>query len=124
MQPAEVVEPGQPAEDDAEYYLMLQSAISKSYKQKLLEFRRTMTPELIDSVRASLPPEHLMQLDQILREVALLEEEESQPSVVADQSEDGPYALTPEEHVAWEVLQDESVPNDFLRCEQHSTVIE
>jgi len=121
VHPAEVVEPDfrsllaaqqqeqQEALQSSDEFLILQSAISKTHRAKLLEFRRTMTPELVENVRASLPPQHRQDLEQILREVSELGED--------DEDGEGLLDLTPEEEAAWAALQDPSVPADFLRCE-------
>ena len=100
----------QEGEDAAEEFLLLQSAISKTYRQKLLQFRRTVTPDMLDSIRAGLPPEHHPQLEMIMREAAALgPEDDAMLGAEAD-------ALTHEEQLAWEVLQDPDTPADFMRC--------
>lgn len=101
-------QPARPDEDAAEEFLLLQGAISKNYRQKLLEFRRTVTPDMLDDIRAGLPPEHHAQLELILAEAAALGPEDD---AALGAGED---ALTREEQLAWEVLQDPSTPMDFM----------
>ncbi len=131
MQPAEVIGSGsspptaaspQQLDEEAdlleqgeEEFLLLQSAISKTYRAKLLEFRRTMTPDVLESVRASLPPEHQPDLDLILQEVAALDsEEEDEEGAHDDEGIDG-LSLTAAEAAALEVLEDPMLPTHFLR---------
>ena len=57
---------------ESQDFLVMQSAISKTYRRKLLEFRRSVTPDQLDGVRASLPPEHWPELDRVWREAQAL----------------------------------------------------
>jgi hypothetical protein len=145
-----------PAQDalseEQEQVLLLQSAINKTYRHKLLEFRRSVTPDMLNGMRATLPPELVPELDAILREAAALSDDEvaefesalaaseasaASPAAVEaevlattaaseaaadgplfedDPSQQaGPYALSPEERVAWEIMQDPNIPEDFMR---------
>ncbi|GBF98107.1 hypothetical protein Rsub_10853 [Raphidocelis subcapitata] len=154
VQPAEVVDES-PAQDalseEQEQVLLLQSAINKTYRHKLLEFRRSVTPDMLNGMRATLPPELVPELDAILREAAALSDDEvaefesalaaseasaASPAAVEaevlattaaseaaadgplfedDPSQQaGPYALSPEERVAWEIMQDPNIPEDFM----------
>jgi hypothetical protein len=123
VQPAEVVDSAstrQPTdpEQETEDFILLQSAISKTYRQKLLEFRRTVTPATLASMRAGLPPEHLPQLEMILREAAELgEDDEFEPfgSAAGPDAGASPLELSDEEQLAMDMLRDASLPSDFLR---------
>ncbi|KAI8465536.1 MAG: hypothetical protein J3K34DRAFT_84718 [Monoraphidium minutum] len=150
VQPAEVVEsrsgpPQQPEPpagqwgpfQDDEAFLLIDGAISKTYRNKLLEFRRALaaSPELLEGMLASLPPEHRPQFDAILAEAAALGPDDELPGGPwgeeggggAAAGEEGgedasggggggedPYALTREEELAWQMLSDASLPADFM----------
>lgn len=102
-------------EDAAEELLLLQSAIDKAYRLKLLQFRRAATPAAIADIRASLPPQHRPQLEAILREAAGLADG-------GDGLEDlggfDALELTEEEAAALDALGDsgavEGLPGDFF----------
>jgi hypothetical protein len=126
--------PQQPADepDAEEAFLLLQSAISKQYMAKLIEFRRNMTPEALDSIRALLPPEEHAELDAIIREAQALGGGDEAPLSEAERRwaqqraelleagiDAADLELTPDEVAAWDAFQDPSMPEDFLTCGGH-----
>jgi hypothetical protein len=156
VRPAEVADESPAPDalsDEQEQVLLLQSAINKTYRHKLLEFRRSVTPDMLDGMRATMPPELVPELDALLREAAALSDDEvaefeaataaaeaaaavagaAQAVVEADavtgpgaagdglmfeddpSQQAGPYSLSPEEHAAWQMIQDPNLPEDFMR---------
>jgi hypothetical protein len=111
--------------------LLVQSAIGKQYRAKLLEFRAAMTPEALDALRARLPPEHAAGLEEIIAEARALDGGDEPPLTAAEATSAwaarkrellagggagaGGLELTPAEQAAWDALQEETLPDDFLR---------
>jgi hypothetical protein len=92
--------------DDAEIKA-LQSAVDKSYKQKLLELRKVLTPETIADLRANTPPEQRAELDSILFDIQQLDG-------IDEADIEASVRLTEEEQQYVQAAQQDSVlPNTF-----------
>ena len=117
MQPAQIVatparQPPAPLEgvDAQEQFLFAQNAISKTYRRRLIEFRDAVaaSPAALADLRASLPPDALPQLDELLREVAALNQEDP-VEAVPEYDE-----LSSEEQAVLDQLQAMTLPNDLV----------
>lgn len=111
----------------------MQSAIGKTYRRKLLEFRQSVpTLEELERVRAGLPQEHWPELEQVWREASALWDEEEAlrvsrgggSSSTSSSSIGGggdtvdaigaDFELTPDEELAIAALQESTLPDGFL----------
>lgn len=126
IQPAELVSPAAPQgggdpggdePDEAARLLLLQAAIDKTYRARLRTFRDTVasSPAALADMRASLPPDALPQLEELLREAAALgaetpEERGGGPAAMAREE------LSPEEAAVLELLEEAALPDDLLTC--------
>ena len=93
---------------DAEY---LADAINTSYNNKLREFKQFLTPETIQDLRGSLPPEQLAHLELILDDLSKFPDD---PELQQQQQEE----LGPDESEMLQQLEQEAsqgYPEDFYR---------